>query len=230
MGGWPLRPGRLSQIANRGGGGSVPIGVPVAVGTAIAQASTIAATTAVVATVDSPPGTMVVVLSFTDSGSSFTSVTDSAGNTWSTAATITIVGKCVNISYCKLTNDIPILGTITTTWSSATGRKFQFAYQVPNATAFDIAGAGAQATSTSPTITTGALARATSIVMTFLEEDSLATTFTEDAAFTSLANAITGTRRARVSYDIVAATTAVTYAPTFGSSVLWTLNYAVFDD
>lgn len=173
---------------------------------------------------------MVAVFSFSDSGATFTSVTDSAANAWLNAGTITIVGKTMNISYCKLTNDIPISGTITTTWSTATGRKFQFAYQVPNATAFDIAGAGAQGTSVSPTITTGTLARATSIVMSFLEEDSLASSFTEDGAFTTADSATTGTRKAWVSYKIVAATTAVTYAPTFGSSVLWTVNYAVFDD
>lgn len=83
------------------------------------------------------------------------------------------------------------------------------------------AAAAATGTSTTPSATTGTLAQAEEIVFGVVTVGSTST-LTESAGFTNLYSLSNGAAvKLGLGYDIVAATTAVTYHPTLGSSVIW---------
>jgi hypothetical protein len=77
------------------------------------------------------------------------------------------------------------------------------------------------ATTASPTVTTGTLSQAVEIAFGASWRGNGTPTYTEASGFSNLVNALTvgnGNGKASVAYQIVAATTALTYAPTWSTS------------
>src|SRR5581483_6924882 len=189
--------------------------------------STNASSFSVTTTQDSPVGSYIFVLvglgAFSSASSSIT-VTDSAGNTYTAlnGGTFAASDGAMKAFYCNSSaNDLPNGGTITasyTTTGGAVGANIIAAVITGLAsTPLDVNGTLASGNSTSPSKATGTLAQASEIIIGCVATYSTAFG-TEDAAFTSLAT-VNGSnnRRLHVGYDIVSATTTVTYNPSITS-------------
>jgi hypothetical protein len=182
-------------------------------------------------------GDLVLVVCHGGSSNAATSCTDSAGNTYTALGTVSVGTRRVTAFWSRIASEIASGGSVTITYSSATGVKFGAIYKVSGTASSpaDIdGGTGASGTSsTNPSITTGTLAQANEIVFawTVVIGDAGSDSFTQAADFTAL----TGVTLAgasggvlRMAYRIVSATTAVTYAPTLGTARDWAVNYVAF--
>lgn len=105
---------------------------------------------------------------------------------------------------------------------------------VATTSAFDSAGVGAsnpaQGTSQSPTVTTGTLSQADEILFGVTGSSVYQATYTEDANFTNL-GAISFLGHAgsvSLGYELVSSTSAVTFAPSLGTSANWIALVAPF--
>ena len=206
------------------------ISTPVQIGTATSTTST---TTLVITTgTASPAGACIVVaIGWVNVSTTLSSVTDSAGNTYTigTLATGTLTRGYFAFSANALA--LPSSGTITFTTAAAVTIKGACAVSVVGLSSApaDTEGAGATGASTAPTITSAALAQPDEIVFGFTVVNSgNLDAFTQASGFTANANALPSGCAVRSGYQIVSATTAVTYAPTLGTSRTWVTQIKTF--
>jgi len=209
------------------------IGTPVNQGVnsgASGGSATVAITT--LATVSA--GDLIWVASLTTGGQVMTSIADSLGNNYT--LTSALAGFGMICGYLIAPSSVPSGTTITLTWASAAGRKYATATSVsgiaPSAPLIQL-GTETQTTSSTVTLVTSALSDPNAIIFVpiYISQGS-ADGWVEDPAFTGLATVALDTRILRQAYEVVNATTAVTYTAINGSPVpvsrTWTGLYAVF--
>jgi hypothetical protein len=187
-------------------------------------------TTIVVTLTDSAAiGDLVCGWMVVQSSGTLNSVTDTKGNTWTTRTAYTSGTSRYYFVDSVLTTALAIGDTISLVCSTGANRKFAV-FQAINGQAasyFDQQGAGASGTSTTPSITTGTLAQADSVIIGCVYS-SLSTLSVEDADYTWLNDAILDNRNLHSAYRIVNSTTADTYSPTISVSQSWDTNYIVY--
>lgn len=174
---------------------------------------------------DSPAGNAIFVAE-AQAASNFAgtpSCSDSAGNTYSLVNVTSLVGppnESVVLFYALSALHLPLGGTITVTDGVGSTRRLISGISVPGITALDVNPAGNTSAGTAaPSISTGTLAQAEEIVLGFIGVSSgNSDTYTESAGFTSATAQGILTNKLHFAYQIVAATTSVTFAPTLGTS------------
>ena len=212
-------------LALTAGGADAAIGTPTQLGAnnAASGATTLVLTTAA----DSAAGNLIVVFTGSSGGAATNSITDSAGNSYVAGLSVS-GGARFRPFHAINAKALPSGGTITVTFSSTSATKYVGAVSVSGVSAIDQEGAGATATSTAPTITSTALKSSSEIVFGMLEVSSgAADSFTEASGWTSNM-AITNGSALRWAYKIVSSNSAVTYAPTLGTSRQWAVNVKAF--
>lgn len=198
-------------------------GVLAAIGTPTPITSTTLSSTAsgssITTTVDAPVGSLIIVAILSPQ-STVTNVTDSAGNSYSKAiASTTTTGYSTSsIWYCNNSSiDLPSGGTITVTLSSGNY------YAVAAKTSGAIGGLDLTNTtlvnSTSLSLSTGTLNQSTEVVFGMISNFEGSTSFVESANFTTLVTAYDQANLLDLAYDVVSATTSVTYAPSWTGTV-----------
>lgn len=201
------------------------IGTPVSLGT-VADAT--AFTTRTLSTLTVPAGALILVVLMDSEGSCClpVSVADSAGNTYTALTTVPNSSTNLQTKAFYTCNAAALSsGTITGTFATSDPvlKTMHASYTTGIATAScaDNQPTPTAATSTSPSITTGALAQADEIVFGYVGvESGSSVVFTEGAGFTQVSQTAPSDLL-NVAYDIVAATTAVTYAPSMDGSRHW---------
>lgn len=203
------------------------IGTPTAI-SAVTVSGT-ASGSPISTTVDAPIGSLIVVVGFAGVGATINSMTLSSGDACSLAVQNSS-GSGVesgSIWYCSNTaHDLPSGGTITATTSSGTYGLGAFKISGANGGVDKMANnSNGAATSNSQAI--GAFCGASSIVLAVNVFNLLLTAWTEGSGFTQFSG---GNGVAYdMGYDIVSASTAVTYAPSWTPSagtVLIMANFA----
>lgn len=199
------------------------IGTPVEIAT-IANGAPAGTTFNATTTVDAPSGSLIVVVVDCGNNVSF-AITDGNSNTYTAGTKINNTGH-IQPFWAINNADLPIGSTITLTTGGGPGAVALAAFSttgIASPTPIDTQAAGATGTGTTPSIATGTLAQASELVLGFIDISSgHGDTFTESSGFTGFTDISASTRDLRVAYQIVAATTTVTYAPTLGTS----RNYA----
>lgn len=170
--------------------------------------------------VDAPPGSLVIISVQPDNANvAVTGCSDSAGNSYAIVEPTPVVAIFTQAMAWSITTiDLPIGSSFTCTTSSAQTWETTGAWATSGATG------GIDTTTTlnqlvpgtSASIVTGTLATNSEIVFGLLGFSTSATTYTESSGFTNLAGAGAGSFGG-VGYQIVAATTSITFAPSFGS-------------
>lgn len=197
------------------GTGTVDVGVSTVIDVTL---------TASAAVGDLVSGWMVV-----QSNGTLSSVTDTKGNTWTIRTPYVVSTSKYYFVDSVLTSALEIGDVISMTCSTAANRKYAV-FQAINGQAasyFDQEGAGATGTSANPSITTGTLAQANSVIIGCVYSVFDQVTV-EGAGYTGLTTAVLTNRYMHSSYHIVNSTDPDTYAPTLGSSREWQTNYIVY--
>lgn len=223
----------LTQLAGFGSGGGGPLAFTL---DGTAQNNSTASTQVYTMVAAIPVGALIIVVggSTSPGGGSLSSVSDSKGNTYAVNSSQgngsnTIAG----VAMAPCTVALAAADTITLTWSgSATGHGAAVG-QITNpltntSAAFDVQNS-AQGTSSTPSATTATLNQVNEIAIGAVASNNT-TTGTQDAAFTTIANLTfaAASKLLIAGYKIVAATTAVTYAPTLPASVAWAEALATY--
>lgn len=208
----------------------VPIGTPVELGTQV-SANGASLTAVITTTADAPAGSCIWVPAVATGDTVISSIADSASNTYAPVTNYTGggSGNVIKGFWCIIPALLPSGSTITVTFSSTNGRKFIAAFSTTGISGIDLTASGATGTSTTPSITTAALAQANSQAWatTYVGAGYL-DTWTEAAGWTSHTTAVTETRIMRTAHINLASASAVTYAPTNSVSRTWTMNAVVF--
>lgn len=230
-----------SNVAAMGAVGVVPIVAPVLLGSASANAD---ASTAITTVADAPAGGLIVTIAaFVDAAAHNLANASTCADTVNTYSSPLDVQNGVNptsrdSAFFEAFNSVHlgIGGTITcgpgsTGFSSQRGALALYASGLITTDPLDVHGNFGTGTGTAVASATSAtLAKANELIVGYVITGLAASGvgFTEDATFTSIGSIIFGTSIMRVAYKIVAATTAVAYAPTFASSVNWGANVISF--
>lgn len=205
------------------------IGTPVEIAT-IANGAPAGTTFNATTTVDAPSGSLIVVVVDCGNNVSF-AITDGNSNTYTAGTKINNTGH-IQPFWAINNADLPIGSTITLTTGGGPGAIALAAFSttgIASPTPIDTQAAGATGTGTTPSIATGTLAQASELVLGFIDISSgHGDTFTESSGFTGFTDISASTRDLRVAYQIVAATTTVTYAPTLGTSRNYAANVLSF--
>ena len=206
------------------------ISTPVQIG---ATANGTSATTLVITTTTASPAgaAIIVAIGFANFATTVTGVTDSAGNTYTIGTLASGTNTRGYFAFSANTLALASSGTITITFAGAVTIKGACAVSVVGLSSApaDTEGAGATGTSTAPTITSAALSQPDEIVFGLtVINNGFTDTFTEDGNFTSDTVAKASGIAVRSAYQIVSATTAVTYAPTLGTSRTWVTQIKSF--
>lgn len=208
------------------------IGTPAQLG----HKETVAASTGVITTAanDCPVGsTIVLAAAYTTIADTLSGVVDSAGNVWQTPidnTTATTVG--IGFVYAlNTTVDLPIGGTITATFGGATNsqvRAMCISGLLPTA-ALDTHNHTATGTGTTATsVATGTLAQANELVFGELGTATSAAGYTPGGGYSNYATTNTNTPSVTLSFKTVAATTTVTFAPSWTTSSNYVSNILSF--
>lgn len=191
------------------------IGTPTDLGrNSAGSGTTLAITTAATASA----GTLIVV--FTGSSAdtdAATGVTDSASNSY-TGATASTGNTSSRIFYCMNATQLASGGTITVTYGNSQAH-YAVAVAVSGvatASALDQETGNNNFSSTGLTLTTGTLSQADEIAFAQMMAKSPGT-FTEASGFTTFTS-VGGTNKLFPSYKTVAATTAISYAPSLSGA------------
>ena len=176
-------------------------------------------------------GDVVVWGAWCSSSQTLTGVTDSGGNTYTPISTPFVSGtdRLYQI-HIKATNAVATGGTVTFTFSSTSGRKAVIGSVVTglDSTSYlDQVGVGANDITTSPTITTGTLATANSLILTHMFITSPLASITEDSDYAWIDDAIFDNRTLHLATREVNSTSPDTYNPSLAASASWMLNYIV---
>lgn len=203
------------------------IGTPVDLGAA-EQATGTRTTFALTTGSACASGSTVVVLETTDNIAPATGVSDGTAYAGMTASSQTSTGS-VQLWWRTLASTLASGSTITATYSGTSGPRTAHALCVSGlaASPVDIAGVGAKdASTTSPTISTGTLAQSNELVIGYTIVLGSTATFTGPSGWTMLTSeTASSTYKAYWGYEIVAATGSVAFAPTLSISA--TSNIAV---
>ena len=206
------------------------ISTPVQIGAAASGAST--TTLVITTTTASPAGAAIILgIGFVNVATTVTSVTDSAGNTYTVGTLASGSNTRGYFAFSANTLALASSGTITITFAVAVTLKGAGAVSVVGLSSApaDTEGAGATGTSTAPTITSATLGQRDEIVFGLVVvNNGFADTFTEASGFSSDTAALVSGIAVRSGYQIVSATTAVTYAPTLGTSRTWVAQIKSF--
>lgn len=175
---------------------------------------------------DAPVGSLIVafVTGWGTANASISTLIDSAGNTYTQLAQNTAVAGIFNGSIwicAKSTVDLPSGGTFKATTSNASTYAIM-AYSVSGANGGADKNNSTTATSTSTSLATGTLTVPSQIVFACLVFNAAEGVFTEASGFTTLAHFGTGGGHS-FAYQIVSATTTVSYAASWVSSVGYAL-------
>lgn len=203
--------------------GVVPIGTPASIGSVSATYSNNLTTGTLTTTGAIPAGSLAVVFINVNANTAppITAVSDGT-NTYVQDGTIAGTFGTTAIWYKENAAAVGSGATITVTFTATAAGAGNF-YNIAAVTvtgilissSLDKTATQSSVTAT-PTVTTAALAQANEIAFG-ASGDATVTTYTEDATFTNLFN-FNASQRFGVGYKIVAATTAVTYAPVFGAA------------
>jgi hypothetical protein len=203
------------------GSAQAQIGTPTSILTPVTNS---ASGTAISTTVDTPIGSLIVVAvsAWNSLNGTVTSVTDSAGNSY------TAVQRAANASepypsaifYSSNTpNDLPNGGTITATNSGGVTQNVA-AYKISGANGgIDVSTSTFVNGNTTLSLSSGVLAVPNEILIGVTSSRNSLSGFTAGSPFTELLFGVTGV--STFAYDIVSATTSVTYGPS------WTNNGAM---
>lgn len=163
------------------------------------------------------------------SSGTLTSVSDTGGNTWTVRAAFTSGTLRYYWIDAVLTTALNIGDTISILCSTVAGRKLATLHGISGQAAdyFDQQGAGQSGSSNTPSITTGTLAQADSLILCAIYS-ALTTVTVEDADYTTQCDVGVENRNMHSASRIVSSTAADTYAPTLGASQSWDMNYIVY--
>jgi len=200
------------------------IGVPVSLGATSAAAGS--ATLVLTTTADAPVGTLIVVAVGYKNNGAISSVSDSAGNTYTGNTQTSSSNGSIRLFWTIVATDLPQGGTITATYSATANNKLLIAANVSGIAASPAdATVGATGTGTAPSVTSGTLnaAAATAGEIVFgVGEAAASETWSAEGGFTALATVNQSTTSSlHLAYQTVNATTALTYAPTINTSAIW---------
>ena len=173
------------------------------------------------------PGTLVVNQAITGSGvTALTQITGGISQWNGSSASAT-----VNNSQTVVSETLTVSSTITASWTTG-AKPAMAAISVSGldlSAPLDITGTINTGTGTSASVATGTLAQANEIVIGALSYNNTPGTFTEASGFTSLTQPTQGSNdNTRWAYQIVAATTTVTYAPSWVTSRAFGANVYTF--
>jgi hypothetical protein len=165
------------------------------------------------------------------------SIADDAGNVY-TLGTVANLGNATRLRFgwCFYCLALASGNHVTVTYAATnTNPKLAAAISVTGLNNLDLdGGAGASGTGgggsgSLATITTGTMGQPAELVIAGTSINSGASdSFTEASGFNSNTSALSG-GALRWAYKIVSATTAVTYAPTLGTSRQWDVQYETFE-
>jgi hypothetical protein len=180
-------------------------------------------------TANSPLGATIVAMFSTNMVLTLSSVTDSAGNTYTVGPTIQSgAGATCAIAYCVNAKALGSGGTITGTWSAAATNRGVTAYSVTGIASVDVVGAGVFSASsvTSLSMSTGALAQANEVIFGAL---CVNTTAAGAAASGFTVGSYNATNDDIVPFwQIVSSTASVTFNPTWTNSHNAAANLVTF--
>lgn len=165
-----------------------------------------------------------------------TGATDQVGNTYVLGASgVEASGAVVYQYVCKgAATPLPAGDTITLAYTragSAPTLDAQVAASLlPTVAAQDVVSSGATGTSTSPVVSTGALAASPELIQTATVLTAGGSdTWTEASGFTTFQTVTqAGNNALRIAYQLVTPTTSVIYAPTNSTSRNWAVSLATF--
>lgn len=181
--------------------------------------------TSVTTTADVPAGSTIVIgLGNQNKNTTFTGVTDSAGNGYTvvvSAAASDVYGAA--IAYCVNCLALPSGGTITV---SGNGYAIQAAYITGANGGVDksISSNNGNAQVASISQATGVLAQASEIIFGFVSIDKTASTYIEATGFTPI---VGHANYDYFAYDIVSVTTSVAYNPSWTGGPFYTADIVV---
>lgn len=159
------------------------------------------------------------------------SVTDNRGNTWTVRTAYNDGTERWYWVDCAVSTNLIVGDVITVTINTSAGRRLGAFHGIAglDSSYFDQQGTGTAGISTTPSITTGTLASANSIIFGAAQMTSpLPYVTTEDADYNWLADVDVDGRLLHTAYRVVSSTAADTYSPTFSASQTWHSNYIVY--
>lgn len=208
----------LTQIVGSGTGGNIGSNTIGSGGTTIVITTNAAAAA----------GSLIVVGMGIRAGSTWTSCTDSASNTYTISANKTGTGVTAGQAWSVLGSTLASGGTITCTNSNTSSKSaIALAFNNPDAAPRDAASATpTSGSSTTPTVgPTGTLScpavSGNCEVLTAFFIYSPTASVTEDAAFTNAGTLTANASNTHMAFKLVTVNTAVTYSPTNANSGAW---------
>jgi hypothetical protein len=212
----------------------VAIGTPVSLGSVghAAEATLVLTTGA-----DAPVGSLIFVAGVQQvtSGTVVSSCTDQKSNSYSALGSANNAsGASTGAAYANNTaSDLPSGDTISATFGTSAATVAMAALAVSGiatSSPLDINNVNATGNSSSPSAATGTLAQASEIIFAILGWSTSGGTITEDTThgWTSLVTFQGNTMTLHIAYQIVSATTSVTYAPTISATREWTVQLFSF--
>ncbi len=223
--------------ADPGGAGPAPLSAPVSIGTAHQNSAAATFLTKVV-TASAAIGDLVYFFASSGGSQSVTSVSDSAGNTWTQATSQSNTGSVYRSRVYFAILTAPLVSgvdSITVNWGSATGYKQVHIFKAtgilgPTASALDKA-ASTTATSGNPSTTTATLAQARCLAVSFtFVLTGVGETVTETGSWQALADGAAGgsaLAAIHAAWYETAATTAVNHNPTLSNTARDTMDHVV---
>lgn len=197
----------------------------IASASAAAGSTTLAMTT----TAACPAGSLIEIFASQIANGNPVSVADSAGNTYTGLVTTQLTGSVAKQRFLvaggRANAGLANGGTITVTYSGTIGVKLEVADCILGTaiigTALDANPTGNVGSSTSPTISTSTLISPAEIVFCgYTLTTGSGVSFTPTSGFTAL-TAVSNVAAIQWEYEIVSASTAVTCAPTLGTTQVW---------
>lgn len=202
-------------------------------------------TTTITTGADAPPGSTIIIAMVTGNAATLTISDNASGgsNAYTVASTVCTFNTSskIRVAYATVARDLPSGGVITFSWTGAT--HFAGAAVAEGNLAnppLDVQGACTSGTSTtgtpiSPGIGTGTLGQASEIVFGIVGITSAFTAYASNSPFTTPNGGdLTGTTannpNIQWGYDIVSATTGVTYAPQWNTSRAYGANVWTFKE
>jgi hypothetical protein len=197
-------------------------------------------TNVITTTVDAPPGSLIVVPTGIAGTTAISSVKDSAGNcanAYTPNASVQAGSIRLAAYYCNVTGaDLPSGGTITSTFVGATGKMVEMAFTITGiATSNPVDVSGSSNSSSANTQVTGVTITPTSanseilIACVWITSAATGDNYLEDAGWNSMPTAGSTTNvLLHCAWKTVAATTPVTWAPTWTNNRSWTAIFTSF--
>lgn len=185
------------------------------------------------ASITVPTGVLLQVSIYVDGNTPLTGISDSSGNTWGSGEILNDSGARMYSAQTVVTSSLTTGSTITLTFAATVGRKCAMAIQAANpdtVTPFQGNGTGAAGTSTTPSVSTGTLTQADTLIIAMLYTSNPVVTKTEDADYTSIDTPVNvDSRLFWIAARTVASTASDTYAPTISASQLWRTNVVMYN-